>query len=391
MLKPEVLIFLLLPSSVAQAEAARSWTPLAILYGSDLDDGEILGAGLGTDGNRVLAGTTRGRALLFDPFSQQELASFTLPDRRYGTSVAIDGDFAVVGNLSDSAFVLDFTDLPNVGTRRLWPEDGTGLDSWFGFSVDIGSDTVIVGGGADYIDGKYNGAVFVFDRDTGNQFAKLTAENGTAVDSFGNSVALDGDLAVVGSSEGTFQGIVHLLDVSRSQLDNRHLARYVASNIGRRGFGYNLDIAGDTIVAVETYGPSLGPAQAFMWPIDEVPQELPGYTAVRNVGDGVSIDGEYAAVGDLYSNRVYLYDLEGDLLAAIDPPEVELLSDFAHLSFGAHVALAGDLLAVNGFGRGNGAVYVYSISQLLVPEPNALCILTLVCLGGLLWRLGHGH
>ena len=352
---------------------ALSQEPLALLHGSGLLVGERMYVGVATDGDRVLVGTTRGRAVLFDPFTEQQLADFTLPDSRFGPSVALDGDFAAIGNRTDAAFVVDFSDLNNVQSKRLVPDDRT---TGYGFSVDIAAETVIVGAGGDNYLGSFTGSAFLFDRDTASQVAKLTANDAKAYDNFGISVAIDGDQAVVGSVRATNNfgddhGAVYLFDASRTHSTARQIAKYSAAPVSlsdRPSFGYNVDISGDTIMALETFGPNLGPARAYQWQADGNPAILPAYSTARNFGDGLNVNGAYSVIGDYSAGQVYLYDQAGSLLATINSPEPE------SSAFGAHVSVGGDLIVTNGVGQGSGAVYVYSISQILIPEPSTCCM-----------------
>jgi FG-GAP repeat len=341
--------------------------PKAVFNNVGLDTGEHFGDSVATDGRLLLLGTNQGAAVLIDPSSQQFLAKFTLSDRRFEPSVAIDGTAAVVGNRSSGAFVYDFSNLSNIVTKPLVPQDGPhGL---FGLSVDISGDTIIVGANGDDYAGSFTGSAFLFDRATGLQFSKLVANDGKSGDNFGISVAVSGNRAVVGSvratnDQGHDHGGVYLFETSRTFVGNRQIVEYNASPISqsdRPSFGYNVDISGDSILALETFGTNLGPARSFLWSVAENPFVLPGYSATRVFRDGLSIDGEYAAVGDYESNRVYLYNTQRELLSVISPP------DASDSLFGLSVAIGGDYLVVGS----TRAAYLYSIQQLVVPEPTA--------------------
>ena len=71
----------------------------------------------------------------------------------------------------------------------------------FGISVDIYGDTAIVGSVLDDDQGSDSGSVYIFIRSgtTWTQQAKLTASDGAGLDYFGQSVAIDGDTVVVGA------------------------------------------------------------------------------------------------------------------------------------------------------------------------------------------------
>ncbi len=94
---------------------------------------------------------------------------------------------------------------PNFGDvieSKLTASDGEAGDR-FGISVAISGDTAVVGAFQD--DGN-RGSAYVFVRPGGgwpgalNEDAKLTASDGAAGDRFGDSVAISGDTAVVGAS-----------------------------------------------------------------------------------------------------------------------------------------------------------------------------------------------
>jgi hypothetical protein len=125
---------------------------------------------------------------------------------RFGESVAIVGDAVVVGgHLADSAYVFV---KPTGGwetmteTAKLIPTDG--VSDSFGTSVAIAGDTVVVGAPrADFFQGSH-GSVYVFVKPAGGwvtmtETAKLTASDGAGVDWFGESVAVSGDTVVVGA------------------------------------------------------------------------------------------------------------------------------------------------------------------------------------------------
>jgi len=81
--------------------------------------------------------------------------------------------------------------------EELVPSDGDPGDR-FGVSASISGDTLAIG--AHFKEGT-GGAVYIFERNPGEtdqwkQAAKLTADDGTPGDSFGWSVAIDGNVLV---------------------------------------------------------------------------------------------------------------------------------------------------------------------------------------------------
>jgi hypothetical protein len=86
-------------------------------------------------------------------------------------------------------------------TAKLLADDGEANDG-FGFSVAISGDRVIVGAHGDSgPNGTDSGSAYLFEEINGVwvQQAKLTASDGAANDEFGSSVAISGDVAIVGA------------------------------------------------------------------------------------------------------------------------------------------------------------------------------------------------
>ena len=148
-------------------------------------------------------------------------ASDAQADDYFGQAVAIEGTLAVVGAHGEDGGPDDL--LPYAGAAYVFERDETGASRWgqvrkltasdaqqgdrFGISVAISGDFAIVGatdedGPEDSIPGA--GAVYVFYRHQGGpsnwgQTQKLTAPNAGTGDEFGYSVAIDGNTAVVGA------------------------------------------------------------------------------------------------------------------------------------------------------------------------------------------------
>jgi hypothetical protein len=137
-------------------------------------------------------------------------ASDGLANDNFGGSVAISGDYVLVGAESDdigsntsqgSAYV--FVRLGTSWTQqaKLTASDGATNDN-FGISVSISGDYAVVGAESDDIGENLNqGSAYVFVRSgtSWTQQAKLTASNGEGYDGFGYSVAISDDYAIVGA------------------------------------------------------------------------------------------------------------------------------------------------------------------------------------------------
>ncbi|HMA83251.1 MAG TPA: FG-GAP repeat protein, partial [Candidatus Thermoplasmatota archaeon] len=87
--------------------------------------------------------------------------------------------------------------------KKITASDGA-EDDYFGFSVSISGDTIVVGAPYEDVNDDNNGSAYVFTRnnqtaDDWGQVKKLTASDGAAGDQFGFSVSISGDTIVVGA------------------------------------------------------------------------------------------------------------------------------------------------------------------------------------------------
>ncbi|MHC4320640.1 MAG: FG-GAP repeat protein, partial [Planctomycetota bacterium] len=134
------------------------------------------------------------------------LASDGAANEYFGTSVALSGDVAVVGaerdndngSNSGSAYVYRWNGASWIETKLL-ASDGASLD-YFGTSVAVSGDVAVVGAPDDDDNGAESGSAYVY-RWNGASWVetKLLASDGAAYDRFGESVAVSDDVAVVGA------------------------------------------------------------------------------------------------------------------------------------------------------------------------------------------------
>ena len=167
-----------------------------------------------------------------------------------------------VGYPSGQVCASDFTGAPEF---KLTASDGAAND-YFGHSVAMSGDTVVVGAHCDDVGGYADpGSAYIFNRSGTNwtEQAKLTASDGTAGDYFGISVAISGDTVVVGAygddvgSNGD-QGSAHVF--VRRGSDWTQQAQLIASDGAASDyFGGSVAISGDTVV-VGAYGDDGGDA-----------------------------------------------------------------------------------------------------------------------------------
>ena len=153
------------------------------------------------------------------------LASDGMGSDRFGFSVSISGDNAAIGAPlydyqgvnSGSAYVFKRSGNNWNEEARLLPSDGT-MDDQFGFSVLIHSDSIVIGAIYDDAEGTDAGSAYIFTRSgtAWKQEAKLLASDGSGGDFFGFSVSMIGDTIVVGAGgddeNGSKSGSAYIFD-----------------------------------------------------------------------------------------------------------------------------------------------------------------------------------
>lgn len=337
------------------------------LTASDANNGDRFGLAVAISGTRVLVGaplndddgSASGSAYLFDASTGNQTFKLTASDAaagdHFGASVAIDGDLAVVGADLDSgpnsdqgsAYVFDATN--GTQQQKLTAGDGQ-VDDYFGSSVAISGNTVVVGAPGDNDNGGDSGSAYIFDATTGNQLFKLTASDGDNDDLFGDSVAISGDLVVVGApgdeDAGAAAGSAYVFDAT----SGNQLFKLVAPDaVGDEFFGISVAIDGDVIVvgadAVDLGGPPLvddGAIYVFDASTGSFLQKLladnDGFD-LEYFGHSVSISGN-TIVGGAYNGYKDFFDQTGVAFQFNAPTDTPLPATIPLLGFGIVLLIA---------------------------------------------------
>jgi hypothetical protein len=208
---------------------------------------------------------------------------------RFGQSVALEGDTAVVGaayktvgaNADQGAALVFARSAGNWALQQeLTAADGTAYD-FFGYSVALDGESVLVGACNKTVGTRtIQGAAYVFTRDgtTWTQQQKLTAADGARNDNFGCSVALDGESALVGAwykTVGTNAGEGAAYRFTRSGTTWTQQQRLSAGDgAGGDYFGSAVGLSGDTVLIGayhKTVGTSAGQGAAFAFALGAPP------------------------------------------------------------------------------------------------------------------------
>jgi len=308
-----------------------------------------------------------------------------------GRSVAIDGDTAVVGaaaaDVGDNmdqgaAYVFVRSGDTWTQTAKLTSSDGAAGDE-FGFAVAISGDTIVIGSRFSAIGGVNGaGAAYVFVR-SGTDWlpqGKLTADDGTAFDELGFSVATDGDTAVVGAPfANSSRGKVYVFTRSGTDWTGQAmLAADDAADFDR--FGLALAVKADTLLIGSPsadIGANTDQGAVYVFDRSGVAWTSSAKLAADDggafdeFGNAVALDGDTAVVGAHYANvgnnqnqgAAYAFVRGGGLWNQ----QAKLVGDHSSFTdeFGFSVALSGDTavagaLFANPNGQENqGEAYVF--------------------------------
>ena len=293
-----------------QAYLKASNTPLSDLFGTSVaisGDTLVVGApkeasdATGVNGEQTNYADYSGAAYVFvrsgETWSQQAYlkASNTGEGDQFGVSVAISGDTVVVGALGEDSNATGVNgdqldnSLNNPGAAYVFNRVGetwsqqaylkasnTGTLDWFGESVAISGNYIVVGASRERSNGRSElddsifsaGAAYVFVRsgEAWNQQAWLKANHFNTPDrddNFGESVAISGDTIVVGTpgedSNGSRESDDSAADAGaayvfvRSDSNWSQQAWLKASNISKFDlFGGSVSVSGNTIIVGAT-------------------------------------------------------------------------------------------------------------------------------------------
>src|SRR5688572_13252803 len=234
---------LILAAPWAARGASGEWLEVRKILGADAAPNDRFGGAMALDGDRLAVGAPfddspladAGSVYLFErnkggPERWGQVAKLTASDAGsssyVGASVALDGNTAVAGapladDFEGAAYIFErqadgqWTQTAKL-TRPPDPETDT-----FGDSVAIEGDTVFVGSEFDNEKGSLTGAVWVFERHAAGPpqwrlVAKLTAQSPTPDARFGNALAVDGGILAVGAykdREKALQaGAIHIFE-----------------------------------------------------------------------------------------------------------------------------------------------------------------------------------
>ncbi|MDA8563951.1 PQQ-binding-like beta-propeller repeat protein [Mariniblastus sp.] len=315
---------------------------------------------------------------------------------RFGYSIAIDGNHVLVGAPNDDtigrsvgqAHLFDAT----TGNLVFTFDDPTpSADDLsgdrFGSSVAIDGNHVLVGAPLDRTNGLRVGQAHLFDATTGNLVFTFDAPTPTDFEYFGDSVAIDGNHVIIGapgdSTNGENTGQAYLFDATTGNLVFTFDAPTPSPQEESFGsFGSSVAIDGSHVIVA---APGDSKANLFDATTGDLvfTFDAPTPPADDRLGDffgeSVAIDSNHVLVGapndDTNGRSVgqaYLFDATtGDLVFTFDAPTP---TDFEY--FGGSVAIDGNRVLIGASGddtngRSAGQASLFSLSETITGDFDA--------------------
>ena len=309
----------------------KLWEQQTKFAGNDSTASDNFGTAVAMSGNRLIAGAPNhsaggsgsGAAYIFElaeaTWQQQSKLSDseTASEDQFGYAVAIGDNFAIVGSRQDddggpnagAAYLFSRQRINWTRQAKLIANDVAPGDL-FGYAVAISGDTALIGAFGRDDAAPDAGAAYIFVRSGINwiQQAKLIGSDTQKFDHFGASVAIDGDIALIGAfgkdNGPPDSGAAYLFvrnGTSWTEQAKLQLNNPVAGDL----FGFSVAISGNTAL-VGAYrrdeaGEDSGAAYVFARNGGSWPQQASLISNDVGIGDefgfSVSISQDTAVIG----------------------------------------------------------------------------------------------
>lgn len=284
------------------------------------------------------------------------------------------------------AYVFDVTNpAAPVQKSMLIASDGVASDR-FGYAVAVDRNIVVIGvpffnssTGKAYIFDITNPAVPV-------QKAVITAADGVGADTFGQSVAISGNLVIISAPDHGGAGNVYVYDITNPALPVLKSEFTSSDGVSGDEFGFNIDLQGTTaVVGAPLRNSSEGQVYVFDLSNPAAPVQKSEFVGSDSAGTdqlgySVSLYNNIVVVSAIALGKVYVFDITNPSLPVQKSkliPSDGINSAHSFTNFGNGVAIFGNFAVVGSTGSvasDHGKVYVFDVTNL--SSPTQLAILT---------------
>ncbi len=395
---------------------ADNWGEVAKLTYS-LATNSQLGDSVGISGDLVVAGapydshagSSSGSVVIFGrnwggADNWGAVVRLTMPDAQagdfFGEDVAISGDTAVIGARND-----DNPGLGGSGSVFVFERNQGGADNWgfvkkvkasdaaegdyFGMSVAVDGNTMLIGANANDDAGLSSGAAYVFERNWGGaenwgEVKKLTASDAAAVDEFGRLLSMSGDTVLVASyrddDNGSESGSAYVFKRNFGGPDNWGEFQKLTASDGAAGdyFGASLGVSGENLIICASknddgdqdtgsayFFASLGGEAGLWYELDTITHQTLGAWEYFGTAAAATVDRlVIGAIGSGAAGEAFLFDRNQGGADTWGEARTLVSSDAVSADyFGCSISMSGDTVAIGAWGAGGmnrvGHVYIF--------------------------------
>ncbi|MBN2018237.1 MAG: hypothetical protein JW794_08950 [Candidatus Cloacimonetes bacterium] len=380
------------------------WSQISILTADVLTAEDFFGKQVAISGSIVVVGcpgdddngNNSGSVFTYEnntddfTYTTKVFASDGFAYRYFGSAIAMDGDWLIVGvpldndmgNEAGAAYFFHWTGSAWSEISKIIASDTEEGDQ-FGNSVAIVGQDFLIGAWHEDTNALNAGAVYYFKYNGSTWYQqKIIAPDGIAHNHFGYCVSWDNDMAVIGapgcSDHGSQSGAVYITELIGSTWQTPSKLIPTDSQIYDY-FGTSADIDNSNIIVgahgVDDYGTSGGAAYIFNTVTkSETKLFSPDIAANDNFGKTVSIDGDYALISSINdddngpnSGSAYIFHTNGsfwNFQQKLVPASLQA-GDY----FGSSLNLSNNYAAVASIYHSNnnelegGTVFVYELDR----------------------------
>ena len=224
----------------------------------------------------------------------------------YGEAVAVSGDIAVVGaplwgdpqgSNTGQAYVYSAS---SGKLLSVLSSPNAQIDGYFGWSVAVNGNVAIVGAYGEGVDGNaFAGHAYAFDAKTGSLISTFTSPNAQFGGSFGTSVAISGKIVVIGAPYETGKGEY---EAGHAYTFNTHSGKLIKTLTSPHAkeygaFGYSVGISGSLMIISASGIAGEDKVYSFNSSTGALISTITDPNSPRGFGWSVAIGGNTAIVG----------------------------------------------------------------------------------------------
>lgn len=342
---------------------------------------------IGNKENNILNGTS-GRDIIYGSAknTSNPVTFLTISNPNSDITDSFSFNVAIKNNLVITSAILDDTGATDAGSVYLFDSlTGNLLQTFnnptpsnndqFGWNIDIDGNTAIIGAIQDDTGNTDTGSVYIFNTDTGNLIRTINNPITGNFAHFGSSVALDGNIALIGAelglTGGSRPGVAHLYDVT-SGVKLFTLNNPTPTHLDYFGYSVDLDNGYALVGAIldDTGAVDTGSAYIFNANTGNLLHTLnnPDPQVGDAFGSNVAINDSYALIGANSDNSgvgsAYLYDVStGNLIYTFNNP-----TPVSNDRFGWDVSITNNYAIISSpwddtSAEDNGSVYLYDVNS----------------------------